>query len=160
MGTDRDSKLCKSFFQAFKANWRQGTILWIINLLFICYCFFCIFLFYRMDNGFHNLYILFIARTVLGVMVLSYVFPLLSQFENTTFQMLYNSFVFSLIHLFRSLLMAFLNIFPILLIFLDPYLYLGIGLVWYIFYYSAVARCNVKLLQKVFAPFKAQEEPS
>lgn len=112
-----------------------------------------------MQGTVHCFFILFAILGLLGLTIFCYAFPLLSQFKNYTKGVLYNSFVFSLAWFPRSLLMVLLNFFPVALIFLDPYLFSRIGLIWYILYFSVAACVNVRLLRKVFSPFMPQEEP-
>lgn len=58
----------------------------------------------------------------------------------------------------KSLLMAALTFFPVILYFADSYLYSRIGLIWYMLYYAVTACANVQLLRKVFAPFLPEPE--
>ena len=44
IGTDREQGVCRSYFRAFRENFRQGTILWLIAVVFLvpessmCFC--------------------------------------------------------------------------------------------------------------------------
>ncbi|MGN0999813.1 MAG: YesL family protein [Faecousia sp.] len=158
LGTDAEGPVIKGYFAAFRDNFKQGTIVWLVILAYLlCACYSAVLL-YHLQGALRYTFILFAVFALLGLTAFSYAFPLISQFQNRTWRVLYNAFVFSLAYLPKSLLMAALNFFPVVLICFDPNLYIRIGIIWYILYFSAVACVNVRLLRKVFSPFMSQEE--
>ena len=153
IGTDREQGVCRSYFRAFRENFWQGTILWLIAVVFFGAGIVNVFLFYSMEGPLHYLFLLMTVLMVLGVLMHSYAFPLISQFSNKTLPTLKNAFCLSLGYLPRSLVIAVVNVFPLALALVDLYLFLQVGFVWAFLYFSAAAYINALLLKKVFAPY-------
>lgn len=153
IGTDREQGVCRSYFRAFRENFWQGTILWLIAVVFFGAGIVNVFLFYSMEGPLHYLFLLMTVLMVLGVLMHSYAFPLISQFSNKTLPTLKNAFCLSLGYLPRSLVIAVVNVFPLALALVDLYLFLQMGFVWAFLYFSAAAYINALLLKKVFAPY-------
>lgn len=153
IGTDREQGVCRSYFRAFRENFRQGTILWLILVLFIIAGFVNTLLLYSLEGGLHYLFLVTSVLLVLAVLMFSYTFPLISQFSNDIRSTLKNALFLSVGYLPRSLLISVLNVFPLALALVDLYLFLQVGFVWVFLYFSAAAYINALLLKKVFAPY-------
>ena len=159
-GTDREGRMFRTYFQTFRAEFKQGTLLWLMLLLFGCMTALDAYLFYCMPGGMHWLFLLFIFLFILVVFILSYAFPLMSQFDNKALPTFKNALVLSLGYLPRSILMTAFNIFPFLLLYIDFYAFLQMGFLWVALYFSTTAYANSILLKKVFAPYLPEpEEP-
>ena len=160
LGTDDEGNTAKDYFRAFKENFKQSTLLWILMLIVMATAFFNAALFYTMGGLFHLIWILAAALLVLAVFICSYAFPLMSQFESTGKQVFKNSLVLSIAYLPRSILMAALNALPVALVLTQVYVFLHVGFIWFTLYFASIAYLNSRLLKKVFAPFydKDQEE--
>lgn len=154
IGTDREQGVFRSYFRAFRENFKQGTILWLIFVVFLGAGIVNEFLFYSMEGPLHYLFLLMTALLIFGVLMYGYAFPLISQFSNTTMPTLKNAFCLSLGYLPRSLVIAVLNLFPLALALADLYLFLQVGFIWAFLYFSAAAYINALLLKKVFAPYQ------
>ena len=154
IGTDREQGVFRSYFRAFRENFKQGTILWLIFVVFLGAGIVNEFLFYSMEGPLHYLFLLMTALLIFGVLMYGYAFPLISQFSNTTLSTLKNAFCLSLGYLPRSLVIAVLNLFPLALALADLYLFLQVGFIWAFLYFSAAAYINALLLKKVFAPYQ------
>lgn len=157
--TDRERGLIKSYFIAFKDNFKQATILWLIILL--CGSTACInvYIFYIMSGVIPFLYVVFLILLVLVVLIAGYTFPLVSQFQNGNMATLKNALILSLGYLPRSILVAVLNLFPFGLLLFDFYLFLNAAFLWALIYFAAAAYLNSVILKKVFAPYMPEEEP-
>lgn len=156
--TNREEGVTKSYFRAFRENFRQSTILWLILLL--CGTTACVntYLFYRMPSVLHYAFLLFAILFVLVLLICGYTFPLLSQFDNNNRSTLKNALILSLGFLPRSILIAALNVFPAVLMLLNFYVFLQAGFLWVALYFSTAAYANTFLLKKVFAPYLADRE--
>lgn len=154
IGTDREQGIFRSYFQAFRENFRQGTILWLIAVVFFGAGIVNVFLFYSMEGPLHYLFLLMTALVVLELLIYGYAFPLISQFHNKNLPTLKNALFLSLGYLPRSLVIAVVNVFPLALALVDPYLFLQTGFLWAFLYFSAAAYINALLLKKVFAPYQ------
>lgn len=156
-GTDRERGLIRSYFEAFRDNFKQATALWLILLLCGGTAGFNTVLFYTMSGGMHFLFILFAALLVLVLLIGAMAFPLLSQFDNDLKSMLKNALILGLGYLPRTVAAAALNFFPFVLMFANFYLFLQTAFLWAALYFSSAAYLNSVLLKKVFRPYL--EEP-
>lgn len=152
-GTDREQGVCRSYFRAFRENFKQGTILWLILALFLVTGFLNTFLLYSLEGGARYLFLLTGILLVLAVLMFGYTFPLLSQFSNDVRSTLKNALFLSLGYLPRSIPVVVLNVFPLALALLDLYVFLQAGFLWVFLYFSAAAYLNSLLLKKVFSRY-------
>lgn len=124
MVRNEEGYLTKSFFKSFRQNFRQGTVIWLITLVFGV----IFFLDYRMlglkeadgsstvpfANG------LFVGICVIAIvflMISIYVYPVLAKFDNSTKNTVKNALIMSILNFPKTLLLFIINmIFPGLLI--------------------------------------------
>lgn len=153
MDTEREEKLLGTYFRAFQENFRQGTVIWLILLLFGTAS--CVNMVQFSAIGGTFGYILFVFAMlvmVVAVMAASYVFPLLSQFRNSTRNMLKNALLLSVANLPRTLVVAVVNAFPWVLMILNLYTFIRLGFLWFALYFAAAAYFNSRVLKKIFDP--------
>ena len=158
LGTDDEGNTAKDYFRAFKANFKQATLLWLLLLIILAATFFNAALFYTVGGLFHLIWIVSAALLVLALFIFSYAFPLMSQFESPNKQVFKNSLVLSIAYLPRSIVMAALNALPVALALTQVYVFMHVGLIWFMLYFSAIAYLNSRLLRKVFKPFYDKDE--
>ena len=157
-GTDREQGLVKSYFVAFRDNFRQSTLLWLVFLLFGGSALCNILLFSSLTGPLRYAFVLFGILFLIVLLMAAYAFPLLSQFCNGSRATLKNALALSIGYLPRSLLITAVNIFPFFLLLWDLYLFLQAGFLWITLYFSAAAYLNSLLLKKVFAPYLETHE--
>lgn len=156
-GTDREHGVVLSYFRAFRDDFKQSTVLWILLLLCIGIAFYNTLFYYVMPGSMRYLFIFFGLLLAIALFTASYAFPLLSQFENSTRQTLKNALVLSLGYAPRSIVITGLNILPFVLALTQLYIFFYVGFIWFILYFSAAAYLNTILLRKVFQPFLDKE---
>ena len=161
MAKDEEGYITKSYFKAFKDNFIQATIIWIIFLVVMLVMFMDL----RIANGgsvadmFADPMISNIVIVAVGVMViviamtLTYVFPILAQFDNTVKNTIKNAFLISIRHLPYTIAMMFINALPVLLIWFFPTLLLLVLIM-----FSATAYINSKFFNKIFAFYMPKNE--
>lgn len=154
-GTEQEGSILRDYFRAFRSEFRQSTLLWLLLLLCGGTAWFNGLFFYRAEGVMHCAYILFAVASVLVLLAAAYVFPLLSQFRQSSLNMLKNAVLLSIAYLPRSILATVLNALPFFVLIFDLYLFLQIGFLWIALYFSAAAYLNTLLLKKVFAPYLA-----
>ena len=157
-GTDREQGLFRSYFRAFGDNFKQATQIWLILLICGAACCFDVYLFLSLPSMLRYLAVVFCIALVLVVLVFSYAFPLLSQFENKNKNILTNALFLSLGHLPRSILLVVLNVLPWVLLVTNLITFLQLGFLWVAIYFSASAYAGTFLLKKVFAPYMREED--
>lgn len=151
--TDRERGIVRSYFAAFRDNFRQATVLWL--LLALCIGSACLntAVFYVMTASVHYLWPVFGFLAVLAVLLYCYTFPLLSQFDNTVLGTLRNALALSIGYLPRSILVAAMHLLPFVLVLTDVYTFLRVGFIWFMLYFAAAAYLSARVLKKVFAPY-------
>lgn len=154
IGTEKEEGLVRTYFRAFKDNFKQATQLWLILLLVIICTILDIFLFYRLPGAAHFLFVPFVALLIVALLTTGYVFPLLSQFDNRNKQTMKNALILSLGYLPRSLLMGVMNVLPFALLVTNLLLFMQVAFLWVFLYFSAIAYFNSLLLKKVFLPYQ------
>lgn len=157
LGTDREGSTFRDYFAAFKENFRQATSLFLLLLLWLMGTGGAAVIFCFMAGWMHYLFVPFAVLFIVVVLVASYVFPLLSRFENRTATTLKNAALLSLGYLPRSIIIGAINLFPFVLLAVDLLTFLKAGFAWLIIWFSAAAYCNCLLLKRVFAPYLQEE---
>ena len=117
MVKDENGYIVKNFFKSFKENFRQAFIAWLIFLL-ITVVFILDFKILQ-SMGINENKILSIvvgAIYLFSSMTAMYVFPILSRFSNSLGQTIKNAFFMSILHIFKTLIMAVIYILPFLLL--------------------------------------------
>ena len=157
LGTDREGSTFRDYFAAFKENFRQATSLFLLLLLWLMGTGGAAVIFCFMAGWMHYLFVPFAVLFIVVVLVASYVFPLLSRFENRTATTLKNAALLSLGYLPRSIIIGAINLFPFVLLAVDLLTFLKAGFAWLIIWFSAAVYCNCLLLKRVFAPYLEEE---
>ena len=133
MVKNEEGNITKAFFHSFKENFKQGTIIWLILLAFGILLGVDGYVLYhlRFENAFWTICSAILIVVILAyVIVLLYIFPLLSRFDNTIFSMFKNSIMLVMRFLLCTVLMAaiyFLMTFVIINLF-TPAIIFGEGL--------------------------------
>ena len=133
MVKNEEGNITKAFFHSFKENFKQGTIIWLILLGLGIVLGVDGYVLYHLhfENVFWTICTaIFIVALVAYAIVLMYIFPLLSRFNNTTLSMFKNSLMIGMRFLLCTALMAviyFVMTFVIINIF-TPAVVFGEGL--------------------------------
>ncbi len=157
---DRETGLLRTYFHAFRQNFKQATLIWIPALVLFADLILTIWLSLSHSGLSRYFSLLGLFMFVWIVMIFGYIFPLISQFDNKIRLVLRNALILSLGYLPRSLLITILNLIPFIVLLLNPYGFLGAGAIWITLYFATAAYLNTRLLQKVFAPFMPDNPPS
>ena len=155
--TDRERGIFRTYFEAFRDNFRQATVLWLILVLIIGSACINTAVFYVMTASVHWLWPVFGFLGVLAILIFSYTFPLLSQFDNTVFGTLKNALALSIGYLPRSIVIGVLNVLPFVLVLTNLYVFFQVGFIWFMLYFAAAAYLSCRVLKKVFAPYYEEE---
>ena len=111
MAKNEEGNVTKSFFRAFRDNFKQGTVIWLILLFtgillggdaYILYHM-------RFASALWTIItaVFFVAAAAYAI-VLMYIFPLLARFRNTTLSMFKNAIMIGMRFLLCTVLMAFI----------------------------------------------------
>lgn len=157
---DEDTYIAKGFFHAFKSNFKQSTILWLIMLVLGAFLGLDLSITSSMDSSYMiALKYVFYCIFFLYAIALSYVFPLQSRFENTIANTLKNSLFIGIAHFLPwSLLILVLNALPIIIFLYFTSAFFSIGIpVFLLFGFATIAFFNSKMLHRVFKKYIPDE---
>ena len=156
----------KDYFNSFKANFKQATIIWLIVIFFTVLLGFDFWYVYQLigaevmtgTSATLMLAALF-AAAIFGVFTVLYVFPVLAHFTNTIRGTIKNSFYMSILALPKTLLMIVYAIVPAALwILSEQYTSISLFPVSILFWFSAPAYFSAMLYNKTFKKYEPEEK--
>lgn len=115
---DEEVYIARDFFKSFRQNFRQATIIWLLQIVVMLILGMDFQLMYggSTDAGFPLiLQVLLLAVTLIAVITFMFVYPVLSKFDNSLKNTLKNSFLMGLMQLPKVLIMVVLWLAPPLL---------------------------------------------
>lgn len=151
MARNEDGYVTKSFFKAFKENFKQATVIWLIFVAIFAF----LFVDYRIltTTGVELpmlVQLLLFTIGIFAVFTFTMVWPVLAKFENTILRTIMNAFAISAAQFFKTLLMIFIYAVPFLLwFFVQPYIP-NIMPILFVFCFSVPAYLSAKLYDKFF----------
>lgn len=140
----------RPFFRSFGGNFKQATLLWLPLLMLLVLLVFDG-LFLIINGGNAVLWIAFIASTWVFLVLHTYLFPLLARFEMKSKALFSTAISLFVLHLPASLLMAAMNLLPVVLMLFAPADFLRWSILWIGLWFSLVAYLNGKLLLKIWS---------
>lgn len=100
----KEGYLFSGFVKEFKANWKQGTVIWAIMAVAAYAIYIDIQLLLKSDPGF-----LFITLSIVGIVIIAasliYAFALSARYENKVLMHIKNSFLLSVNHPLKTLML-------------------------------------------------------
>lgn len=156
-GTPREEGAVQTFFRSFRACLKQGILSWLAEAALIVFCCYCALVLYAGDGVFKYSYVSFLVLLGAVLITAGYLYPLIALFQNTWKATVKNAVILSFSYLPRSLCVALMNIFPVVLFLETPDLFLRCGIFWIFLYFSVSAYASTCLLRKVFLPFLPED---
>lgn len=145
--------MARDFFGAFKSNFKQSTIVWLVALLLYvlmgvdCYI---MYQFAQAGEKYGSFYIVFIVLIALVTMWVMYLFPYIARFANTTKNVLKNAFLIALANLIKTILMFVILIAAVVVVFVWP--------IAIILAPSCFALIQNFILEKIFRKYMTPED--
>ena len=155
---DEEIYVLRDYFKAFKENFKQSIIAWMVFLV-ITAVFFVDYLILK-DMGLENTKVFLMIIGAIYLLVcytMMYVFPLMARFENSLKQTVKNAFFMSILHIFKTVIMAVIYVIPFVLL---P-LHYNVLMVFLLVGLSGPAYFNSfiwKSIFKKYEPEKVEEE--
>lgn len=154
-----ESYIFKGFFKAFKENFKQSTIIWLIMVL----AGILLFTDYRaasfLSESVGDIFrILIGALFLIFFMVFTYIFPYTARFENTLKNMFKNSLLISILNLPWTILLIVYPTALLFITFLTPVTIVYGSMIWIVIGFATVAYLNSIIFRKVFLKYEPQEE--
>ena len=138
MVKNEESYIVKGFWKAFKENFKQSTVIWLIFLAVFMILFFDFRIMFYSEVELNQLVRYgVIAVTAVLAMGFSFVFPIQARFSNTIKNTIKNSFLIALSHFPSAILFVASYAIPVLLLYFMPQIFpvilmLGCGLLPYL----------------------------
>ena len=149
---NEEGAILKGFFQAFRENFRQGTIAGLIfiavNLL--------MFLDYRLISVIKNVTLAAVSAAAIMMVVLmtagvfAYVFPLIARYENSLRAAFNNAWRLAVINLPKTIALVVLNNLPLLFLVLRTDIFVPFIKLWCFILAGTAAYINSKILRGIF----------
>lgn len=159
MAEKKHTYVMKDFFKAFKSNFKQSTIIWLIMLVIGVFIGVDLVIAGQITSTMGTVMkCVFLFLAILYVMTLSYVFPLQSKFENTIFRTMSNSLFMSVgFFIPWTFLIVMVNVLPIIWILFNIMSSYVLPLMM-VCGFSFMAMANSNMLMRVFKRFIPEEE--
>ena len=149
---DREGYIIRSFFKAFKDNFKQSTIIWIILLLVATILGTDIYVVYKMDANYAKILLaLFIGFSVITLFVFIYIFPIQAQFANPVKQTFKNALLIAVKHLPWTILLTVITV-------IGGFLIYVFAVIAILFGFGLLAFINSYIFTKIFLNYIPQEE--
>ncbi|MDO4306446.1 MAG: DUF624 domain-containing protein [Eubacteriales bacterium] len=160
MVRNEESYIIRSFFKSFKENFKQATIIHLIMLVTALLLFFDIRIVNQLQGSMYQvLFVIFMAFTVLYLMIFLYIYPVLSKFYNTIKATFTNAFLMAIRHLPYTLLMLVITAVPVALLFIpDARVMSTLMMLFVLVGFALIAYCNSFFFVKIFDNYIPKEE--
>ena len=154
-----EGRLWSDYWKAFRSNFKQATVLWLIFLGIGCLLLFSLYFYTNVEMaGQTVLYLLAVMLILVWAIALSWVFPLQAKFYNKIKDTIRNAVYCGIAYLPRSVLMAVMNMLPWVLMLFWPALFLQISILWVGVWFALAAWVNLLLLKKPFRKLIGETE--
>ncbi len=148
------------YFNSFKTNFKQATVVWLLELFFIAVMvgYFWLILVYT-EGTFRTLsfIVLGVAAFVLFALA-TFMYPMIARYENTLKQHLLNSIQLVLFNLPRTFVTVVVDLLPLVLAFFLPTIFLQLGVLILLFGVAFMILIHNSLLKSIFDKLEAKKE--
>ncbi len=148
-----------TFFRAFRASFRKATVIWLLSLLLGCMLAldYWIVAYLEFPGRMAVIGLIFFAFFLL-VLFSGIIYPLLSQFPGSVKEMIVNGVLLCLANLPKALLIAAMNLLPLLLALVLPQVLVLFGWLFLLCGFSLMALYDIQVAERIFAPFRQRAD--
>ena len=157
MHYDMEGGMFKGFFRAFKENFKQATVVWIVELIVLVSLVCDALLVLGFWGGSTVMYVLLGILAFLVIGVCTYMIPLLVRYRNTLRQHLNNAMILSVIKLPKTVLMVVLNALPLIIAVVDIVVFAQTLVFWLLIGFSFIAYMDMTLMKKIYAQLEGDK---
>ena len=143
----------KEFFSAFKSNFKQSTIVWLVNLALLLFGAYDCYILYQLQgeiSGANIIMAVIMALLIFLIMWMTYVYPYMARFALPTKALMKNCAIIAIANFFWSLLLLVLFVVAIVAFVLLPPIALFLPVI-----YMVIAN---RILEKVFRKYMSDED--
>ncbi|MBR4455163.1 MAG: DUF624 domain-containing protein [Solobacterium sp.] len=152
---EEEGDIMGQFFRAFKLNFRQATIIWVIMIAVYAVMFVDWRIIRMQGDQFPGIVIILLYAAIAFVYLISlYVFPVLSRYKNTIGGTLKTAFAMAVYGVtgFRTILCGIISFVPLILLFLLGYAVVPVFLA---FCFSGPGYFRAKLYSSIFTNYES-----
>lgn len=147
-----DTAYIKKFFSAFRSNFSQATIIWLIILIPLSLLLFCLYLTLTISFPGHVLFrTIDLVLLIILMSLVSYVFPLQARYDNPPKTTVRNAFILCIGALLPGLLMSLITLIPVFTFIISIDLFVRLISLWPFIGFSLTARLNSSICMFVFS---------
>lgn len=159
---DKDSGIFKPFFQAFRENFKQATIAWLLLLVFFVGmgCNLLLIVSYLSGNAAVVCKGLILFLSILILAAAAYLFPLITRYENSLKAHFMNAGILAIVKLPRTVVIVFLNILPVLIMYLSMQTFFSTFVFWLVIGFGFTSYITSTLLMPVFREMETPDGPN
>lgn len=156
---DEDQGILKTFFKAFRSNFKQATVSWLLVLVFFAGIGCNLLLVQTFCTGTLSMVLrcLLGAASILVLAEASFLFPLIVRYDNTLREHAVNAGILAVVKLPRTIALVLLNLLPVLIFMISPETFLETLVFWLALGFGFSSYLGSILLVPVF---KELENPS
>lgn len=156
---DEDQGILKTFFKAFRSNFKQATVSWLLVLVFFAGIGCNLLLVQTFCTGTLSMVLrcLLGAASILVLAEASFLFPLIVRYDNTLREHAVNAGILAVVKLPRTIALVLLNLLPVLIFMISPKTFLETLVFWLALGFGFSSYLGSVLLVPVF---KELENPS
>ena len=157
---NEETYIFRTYWKSFRENFKQATAIWLIMLAALIVLILDLMLVINMSGAVTYLRFVFLVLICFEAMVLSYVFPVLSRFDNTVKNTIKNSMLMAIRHLPWTIMILLVNISPMLIyLFSTTKIVNYLILLMFLLGFSSVALgCSWFFVNKIFPFYMPEEE--
>lgn len=162
LACEEEKGLLKTFFTAFRDNFKQATLSWLFALLFFVGMGCNLLLVQTYCTG----TLAAVLRCLLGAVIIlmlaetAYLFPLIVRYDNTLREHAINAGVLAIVKLPRTIALVLLNILPVLILMISPGTFLETLVFWLTLGFGFSSYLGSTLLMPVFKEMEAPGGPN
>lgn len=147
----QDDGILAMFFRSFRRNLKQGIVLTLLSAI-SGFFLLCDLRYFGILDGmvFKLAFAIFAILGVFWVIAVSYVFPILAQFDNTIPGHIRSAVLVGSMHLKRTIPIVILNLIPVCIFLFAPSVFLMCMPIWLLCGASLIAFFNSKMLVPIF----------
>lgn len=147
------------FFKSFKTNFKQATIVWLLEAFFMAVMvgYFMLITVY-VTGSFRTISFIVLAAAAFVLFSLTtYMYPMIARYENTLKQHLLNAMQLILFNLPRTILTVLVSLIPVAVAFFFTPFFLQIGVLFLLFGFAFMILIHNSMLKPIFDKIEAQK---
>ena len=158
---DEDNGIFKTYVRAFRENFRQATVVWLLMAVFAA----AMAANYMLISGFVAGTAASVLKGVLVVLIAvvlilaAYIFPLMARYSNTLRQHATNALILAVVKLPRTVGLVLLSAMPLLILSISIQTFLNTLVFWLAIGFGFTGYMSSTLLRPVFRELENQDGP-